>query len=48
MEKFARSRSTWTVAVPVPLTPYDQQRAYEVITASMKDYQTVYGGPAHA
>ena len=35
-------------AVPVPLTPYDQQRAYEVITASMQDYQTVYGGPAHA
>jgi inorganic pyrophosphatase len=32
-------------ATPVPLTPYGQQRAYEVITAALHDYHAVYGGP---
>jgi len=32
-------------AVPIDVTPYDQQRAYEVITASLQDYQAAYGGP---
>ncbi len=32
-------------ATPVPITPYDQQRAHAVITAALLDYQDVYGGP---
>jgi inorganic pyrophosphatase len=35
-------------AVPIDVTPYDQQRAYEVITASLQDYQAAYGGPGLA
>ncbi len=30
---------------PLPITPYDKQRAHQVITASMHDYHEVYGGP---
>lgn len=35
-------------ATPVPVTPYDQRRAHEVITASLQDYQAVFGGPSIA
>jgi inorganic pyrophosphatase len=30
---------------PLAITPYDKQRAHQVITASMQDYHEVYGGP---
>src|SRR5262245_49988134 len=33
-------------ATPVPITPYDKQRAFAVITASLQDYQDAYGGSA--
>ena len=33
-------------AEPVPVTPYDRQRAHQVITASLQDYHDLYGGPA--
>jgi inorganic pyrophosphatase len=33
-------------ASPVPVTPYDKQRAYEVVAAALQDYHEVYGGPA--
>ena len=33
-------------AAPVPVTPYDRQRAQQVITASLQDYHDLYGGPA--
>ena len=32
-------------ATPNAVTPYDRQRAYEVVTAAMQDYHEVYGGP---
>ncbi|MBX3463370.1 MAG: inorganic pyrophosphatase [Planctomycetes bacterium] len=32
-------------ADPVPVTPYDRQRAYEVVAAALQDYRAVYGGP---
>jgi inorganic pyrophosphatase len=32
-------------ATPIPVTPYDKQRAHQVITASLHDYHEVYGGP---
>lgn len=35
-------------ASPVAVTPYDRQRAHEVITCSLQDYQAVYGGPVTA
>ena len=35
-------------ASPIAVTPYDRQRAHEVITAALHDYQAVYGGPAVA
>jgi inorganic pyrophosphatase len=30
---------------PLPITPYDKQRAHQVITAALHDYHEVYGGP---
>lgn len=35
-------------ATPIDVTPYDRQRAHEVITASLQDYQAAYGGPGIA
>ena len=35
-------------ASPVPVVPYDKQRAYEVVAAALQDYQEVYGGPTVA
>jgi inorganic pyrophosphatase len=33
-------------AEPVAVTPYDRDRALQVITAALEDYHEVYGGPA--
>lgn len=32
-------------ATPIAITPYDKQRAHQVITAALQDYHEVYGGP---
>lgn len=33
-------------AAPVAVTPYDRQRAQQVVMAALHDYHEVYGGPA--
>ena len=32
-------------AAPIAVTPYDKQRAHQIIVASLQDYHEVYGGP---